>query len=337
MRLLGVATEPEEADELVGLGAPVSLGANRTRAGTAPRRGTRCGRARLRARPDRFAHRELGEQQRRLERSAEPSARARRWRAAATRRRRGFAPCPCSATKPPIAFISVDLARAVGADEADDLVVADSKLTSSTATSPPKRTLMPDTSSAGRPRRSAAAAERDEHRRRRRGRRSVDRALRARCRPGEQRVAGRVPDLHEPAGEIEQQDQQADARGEQRHERVVGEERRQPDDPQRAEHRPHADRCRRSPPSTRAASESSTRKKRSVNGTASTAPASSAPPNPAMHPASAKARSFDRSAPTVYAPPGRRCRGRRWWCGRCRTGGAAPTIITATTSTASTT
>ena len=53
-----------------------------------------------------------------------------------------------------------------------------------------------------------------------------------------QRRRGRVPDLHEAAGEVEQQDQQADARGQQRHQVVAGEERGQPDDPHRAEDGP---------------------------------------------------------------------------------------------------
>ena len=38
-----------------------------------------------------------------------------------------------------------------------------------------------------------------------------------------------------------------------------------------------------------------------MKGTDSTAPASSAPPNPAMNPAMANARSFDDATPTVYA------------------------------------
>ena len=50
-------------------------------------------------------------------------------------------------------------------------------------------------------------------------------------------VAHRVRDLHEPAREVQQEDEQTDARREQRHEFVAGEEGGQADDPQRAEDR----------------------------------------------------------------------------------------------------
>ena len=49
--------------------------------------------------------------------------------------------------------------------------------------------------------------------------------------------ADRVPDLGEPAREVHHDQQQADARGEQRDQLVVGEQCRQPDHPQRPDHR----------------------------------------------------------------------------------------------------
>ena len=71
-------------------------------------------------------------------------------------------------------------------------------------------------------------------------RRVVDRLRRSRAhpllRPPEERVARRVRDLHEPAGEVEKEDEQAHARREQRDELVVREEGGEPDDPQRAEY-----------------------------------------------------------------------------------------------------
>ena len=50
-------------------------------------------------------------------------------------------------------------------------------------------------------------------------------------------VSEPVPDLGEPTGDVQQDDQQPDARGEQGDEVVVGPEGGQPDDPQGADHR----------------------------------------------------------------------------------------------------
>ncbi len=78
-----------------------------------------------------------------------------------------------------------------------------------------------------------------DHRRRRGGER-LDRGLReAVFHPGEQGVACRVGDLDQAAGEVEQQDQEADARREERDQVVAGPEGGQADDPEGSEHGAH--------------------------------------------------------------------------------------------------
>ena len=124
MYVLGVATEPEEVDELVGLGCAARARPERARAGTAPSRAGRCG-ARLERDLDRLAHGELGEERRRLERAAEPVPGP-----------LGASTCsatssPCSSIRPAARDEPTDrvhqrrLAGAVGADEPDDLAGAD--------------------------------------------------------------------------------------------------------------------------------------------------------------------------------------------------------------------
>ena len=119
---------------------------------------------------------------------------------------------PCAGTNPPIAFISVDLPAPLVPMSPTISSSPTSSDTSSTATTPPKRTLMSDdVERRDVRRRSAAAPSAIEHRRRRR-RAFGRRRFALRCRPREQGVARRVRDLHEPTGEVQQQDQQAEAR-----------------------------------------------------------------------------------------------------------------------------
>ena len=237
MRLLGVATETEEADEIVGLGAPLPLAGERT--GQEQRGGEEAGPpTRLQRHLDRLPHGELGEEQRGLERAPETQAAPGALHRSTRRRPRGFAPCLRQGTKPPIAFISVDLPAPLVPMRPTISSSPTRSEASSTATTPPKRTLMPDTSSAGTSSTHRRSRRTDEHRERRR-RAFGRRRFAFRCRPREQGVARRVRDLHQPTGEVEQQDEQAEARGQQGHERVVGEEGGEPDDPQRAEHGAH--------------------------------------------------------------------------------------------------
>ena len=193
--------------------------------------------ARLQRDLDRLAHGELREQQRGLERAPETHARpARR-----TGRRHVVAVEPhraCARHEAADRVHERRLPGAVRADEAHDLVVADAQAgvvdrDDPTETNADSRDFeRGDVLDDRRPGRA------DQHWRRR-GRAFGRRRFAFRCRPAEQGVARRVHDLHQPTGEVEQQDQQAEARGQQRHQRVVGEERGEPDDPQRAEHRAH--------------------------------------------------------------------------------------------------
>ena len=132
------------------------------------------------------------------------------------------------------------LAGAVGADQADDLVRSRPR---ATRRRPPRCRRSAPTRrrprARRRRRRSAARCRALEHRRRGDTSCVVGGAAIRRAAHAEQRVACRVGDLHEAAGEVEQEDQQPEARREQRHQLVVGEERGQADHPQRAEHRAH--------------------------------------------------------------------------------------------------
>ena len=96
--------------------------------------------------------------------------------------------------------------------------------TPSTAVRPPNWTVRCSVASTDPSPLSDAGSEREVavERRRRRGDRlgRVDRSQ-ALVDPAEQRVAHVVPDLHEPAGDVEQDDEQADARREQRHQLVA--------------------------------------------------------------------------------------------------------------------
>ena len=218
---VGVAAEAEEVDELVGLGAPWPLAGGRHGAGTARWRAARCGRA-PRARPRTVSRtvssgNSVAAWNVRPRPMPGPACRAGRRR----RRRRGARPRRADGTKPPIAFISVDLPAPLVPMRPDDLVGADL----AGRRRRPRRCrrsarVMPATSSAGdvlddrRPRRArrapAASSRRAFGRRRARVSMPPTRT---------ERVARRVHDLHQPAGEVEQQDQQAEARGQQRHQR----------------------------------------------------------------------------------------------------------------------
>ena len=154
------------------------------------------------------------------------------------RRRRGARTVPAHGTKPPIAFISVDLPaplvpmRPTISSFADPQAGVVDRDDTAEPHGDPSDLERGHVLHDRRPHRA------DEHRRRLRhplGRRRFT----FRCRPREQRVARRVRDLHQPTREVEEQDQQAEARRQQRHQRVVGEERRETDDPQGAEHRAH--------------------------------------------------------------------------------------------------
>ena len=115
-------------------------------------------------------------------------------------------------------------------------------------------------------------------------------------------AAQRVADLREAAGEVEQHDEQADARREEQHRVVVGPERRAA----RSTHSAPVTAPARlpSPPITAIAtrpSESATVKNRSENPMVTTSPPSNAPPSPAMKPPSANAVSLARVGETVSA------------------------------------
>ena len=134
--------------------------------------------------------------------------------------RRAARPRRVLGTKPPMAFISVDLPAPLVPISPTISPAPTSIDTSSTARMPPK--LHGD-----------VAGPQDRHAVGQRapapgGASDVGdvalllgrRVARARSPiQSNERVAGRVADLHEPAGEVEQQDEQADARREQRHER----------------------------------------------------------------------------------------------------------------------
>ena len=137
---------------------------------------------------------------------------------------------------PPIAFISVDLPAPLVPMSPTISFAPTSSDTASVATRPPKRTVTSEATKAGpESARSGRALQRDCRRR------VVDRLRRSRAqpllRPPEKRVSRRVRDLHEPAREVQQEDEEAHARREQRDELVVREEGGEADDPQRAEYR----------------------------------------------------------------------------------------------------
>ena len=268
---------------------------------------------------DRLAHGELGEELGSLERSAQPS------RAApgsvpgdvvTMQAHRALGP-----HEPADRVHERRLAGAVRADQADDLVVADARaLTPSTATLPPNRTRDVATSSAGtssstggRAVAPARPAPPPSH--------GLDLGAPP-GRPPEERIARRVPDLHEPAGEVEQEDQQSEARREQRDQLVVGEERRQPDHPHRAEDRAHrrrdaADHHHRDEQRASRRRGSSAR----CRGSLSTAPGEQRAAEPRDAAGERERRAASSTAPHGVAPrrcP--RCRARRSWCGRCPSG-----------------
>ena len=162
------------------------------------------------------------------------------------RRRRGARTVPAHGTKPPMAFISVDLPAPLVPMRPTISSFPTRRPASSTATTPPNRTVIPPTVERGHVLHDRRPHRADEHRR------CLRHPLGRRCftfrrRPREQGVARRVHDLHEPTGEVEEQDQQAEARRQQRHQRVVGEERRETrrSTGSRAP-RPWATRCHRS-------------------------------------------------------------------------------------------
>ena len=166
---------------------------------------------------DRLAHGELGEERRRLEGAAEPAPGAAGRRACADTSAPSSSTVPVLGTKPPMAFISVDLPAPLVPISPTISPAATSMETPSTALTPPKRTVTSggDEGGAGggraRPRRGAG--------RRRRDRRSPVAAGPGPARRSaqrEQRARAPVGDLDEPAGEVEQQDEQAEARREQR-------------------------------------------------------------------------------------------------------------------------
>ena len=106
---VGVAAEAEEVDELVGLGAPRPLHADRRRQAERGRRGGRCGGG-PRARPATVSRTvSSGNSVAAWNVRPRPAAGPRRRRQRRHVARRGARPCPCSGTKPPIAFISVVL------------------------------------------------------------------------------------------------------------------------------------------------------------------------------------------------------------------------------------
>ena len=189
---------------------------------------------------DGLAHGELGEQPRRLEGAAEPGAGPPRWRRRPLTSPPSSSTDPVRGTNPPMAFISVDLpAPLVPISPTISPRARRRGRTSSTAWTPPKRTddvvvaqrRLPSSGSL----RSTACTTRSTG-----GRRSPPSAtarVAAGARSVEHGPADRVADLGEAAREVHHDQQQADARGEQRDQLVVGEQGRQADHPQRAEHR----------------------------------------------------------------------------------------------------
>ena len=236
---VGVATEPEEGDELVGLRP------RRARSRAERRRQEQRGRQEARAATGlerdlhRLAHRQLGEEARGLERPPEARAGAPARDRSPRRRRRGVARCPSPRTNPPIAFISVDFPAPLVPMSPTISSLPTSSDTSSTATMPPNRTATSATSSAGTPPARGRPRGPLEHRRcpATRGRRRHA----GRGRAAQPNSASRTT----YASWIEARRgstagaEQPDARREQRHQLVVGEERGQADDPERAEHRAH--------------------------------------------------------------------------------------------------
>ena len=237
MRHVGVATETEEADQVVGFGAALALtgeGAGKQQC----RRQEPGASARFQGYLDRLANGELREQTRSLEGAAEAVARsagrAHRRNVLAVQRRRAR-----RGHKPPERVHQRRLPGAVGADESDDLVAPHLQGHAvdrhHTAESHPD---VADRRARGRPPRGRVAPSG-------RGRAGSRPCARSRVpvvamppTPGARRVRD-VRDLHEATREVEEQDQQPEARREQGHQVVVGEERREADDPQRAEHRTH--------------------------------------------------------------------------------------------------
>ncbi len=144
---------------------------------------------------------------------------------------------PVDGQKPPMAFIRVDLPAPL-------VPISPTISPSATWIEAPSTARMPPKCDA---RCSCGPEGRDALGQRARGPRLGGRGRRASpsaggraeaiLHPADDRGPGGVADLDQAAGEVEEQDEQADARGEQRDEVVVGEERRQPDDPGRAEHR----------------------------------------------------------------------------------------------------
>ena len=190
---------------------------------------------RLEGDEDGVAHGELGEQGGRLEAAAEPGPGPGRRRPAARSTSPSSSTVPDDGTKPPMAFISVDLPAPLVPMSPTTSPSPTSIETWSTATLPPKRTT------------TSVGAQGGHARRERRallglsgpGRRGAASAVpgpRRRSTQSRMARAGAVADLDEPAGEVEQEHEQADAGGEQGHEVVVGEEGGQADHPHRAEH-----------------------------------------------------------------------------------------------------
>ncbi len=108
-------------------------------------------------------------------------------------------------------------------------------LTSSTAVRPPKRTVtwsrLQHVGKVLGVHRSFEAPTRHQGRLGHR-----DHLRQAPIEPREQRVTRRVADLHEPAREVHQQDEQPDAARQRRHQRARRPERGKADHPERAEH-----------------------------------------------------------------------------------------------------
>ena len=146
---------------------------------------------------------------------------------------------PVLGTKPPTAFISVDLPAPFAPMRPTTSPRPTSRSTPSTTTRLPKRTVTPVTDERGRDRRggSGVARERErpcsgEHLR------GLGRLGPPGGHPAEHQVPDGVQDLDQAAGEVQEEDEQADAAGEQPDLGVVGEEGREPDDPERPQDGP---------------------------------------------------------------------------------------------------
>ncbi len=162
----------------------------------------------------------------------------RRARAAVERRVMDFpssSTAPDEGTKPPIAFINVDLPAPLVPIRPTTSPSPTSIDTRSTATLPPKRTR----TLLGAQRGHAVGKRGSRLRLTRRNRVALlgRRRTHAALGPLDDGSAGAVADLDQPAREVEQEHEQSDAGGEQRDQVVVGEERRQTDHPHRPQHR----------------------------------------------------------------------------------------------------